>query len=397
MSVFAVPRSMARSRERTLWSQSSTCGVRLPSGERRRDMNASRRRFQGFSGRRRATTVTRRPNAPPARRGGVGCRTPGSVASIAWSEPQPRGGARPTPRGSAARRGAPPPPRGPRRQGGSAPALPLARPPPGGRAASTRRHRTSGGLRLDLHLGLPHDIAVELHRDLEVAHGLDGLPEVEGASVELEPARGERLDDVERGDRAVELVLLAHLALQDHRRVGQPLRHRLRARLELGGLGLGALPLLLELPHVLGVGRHGQAARQEVVPPVAGLHLDELAALAQVLDVFSQDELHGRVSLRARHGVGEDGEHARALDGARDLPLVQRAVAADAARDDLAALGEEVLELPLVLVVDLERLVGAEPADLAPAEAATAALLAAAVPPVFTVSTFPTISAVTSA
>ena len=55
------------------------------------------------------------------------------------------------------------------------------------------------------------------------------------------------------------------------------------------------------------------------------------------------------------------------------------AVPADAAGDDLAALGEEVLERLLVLVVDLQGLVGAEPADLAAAEAAaTAALLAVA-------------------
>src|SRR6266536_1250225 len=84
------------------------------------------------------------------------------------------------------------------------------------------------------------------------------------------------------------------------------------------------------------------------------------------------------ISLGARDRVRQDGEHARALDGGGDLALVQRAVAADPPRDDLAALGEEVLELALVLVVDLQRLVGTEAADLAPAEAAPPAHLVAA-------------------
>src|SRR5512140_1085412 len=86
----------------------------------------------------------------------------------------------------------------------------------------------------------------------------------------------------------------------------------------------------------------------------------------------------GLAPLHLAHGVGQHGEHARPLDRGGDLALVLRAVPADAPRDDLAALGQEVLELPLVLVVDLQVLVGAEPADLATAEAAPPALLAAA-------------------
>src|SRR6266511_3718236 len=82
-------------------------------------------------------------------------------------------------------------------------------------------------------------------------------------------------------------------------------------------------------------------------------------------------------SSGARDRVGQDRQHAGALDGRRHLALVEGAVAADAARDDLAALGEEVLELTLVLVVDLQRLVGAETAHLAPAEAAPAARIVA--------------------
>src|SRR5262245_35708226 len=81
--------------------------------------------------------------------------------------------------------------------------------------------------------------------------------------------------------------------------------------------------------------------------------------------------------LLARHGEGHERDHARPLDGQRHLALVLGAVAADAPRDDLAAVGDEVLEGLRVLVVDLDLLVGAEAADLAPREAALAAGAAA--------------------
>src|SRR5262252_3112448 len=74
----------------------------------------------------------------------------------------------------------------------------------------------------------------------------------------------------------------------------------------------------------------------------------------------------------AGHGEGEERDVARPLDGERHLALVARAVAADAARDDLATLADEVLERLRILVVDGRRLVRAELADALLA-AATAA------------------------
>jgi len=51
-----------------------------------------------------------------------------------------------------------------------------------------------------------------------------------------------------------------------------------------------------------------------------------------------------------------------------ELPLVTRAAAGDAARNDLPALGDETTQTPDVLVVDEVDLVRAELADLPPAE-----------------------------
>src|SRR6185295_6400042 len=61
----------------------------------------------------------------------------------------------------------------------------------------------------------------------------------------------------------------------------------------------------------------------------------------------------------------------------RDLPLVLGAVAADPARHDLAAVGDEVLQGLRVLVIDHDGLVRAELVDLAAREAALAAAAAA--------------------
>src|SRR4051812_29857643 len=76
--------------------------------------------------------------------------------------------------------------------------------------------------------------------------------------------------------------------------------------------------------------------------------------------------------LAGQDDVGDEGKAARALDCDRDLTLVLGAVAGDATGNDLAALGDEVLQRRLVLEVDRGRLLGAEPADLLAAEAAAA-------------------------
>src|SRR4051812_22587904 len=69
------------------------------------------------------------------------------------------------------------------------------------------------------------------------------------------------------------------------------------------------------------------------------------------------------------HREGQEGDVARALDGEHELALVLRACARDAARDDLAALGDEIAQGLRIFVVDARRLAGA----LSAAERAAAA------------------------
>src|SRR6266446_3963654 len=68
-----------------------------------------------------------------------------------------------------------------------------------------------------------------------------------------------------------------------------------------------------------------------------------------------------------RH-IRNERDLSRALDRSLQLPLVHRARARNAARQNLAALGHEGPDELDVLVVDVVDLVRAELADLAPAE-----------------------------
>src|SRR5271170_4496239 len=72
----------------------------------------------------------------------------------------------------------------------------------------------------------------------------------------------------------------------------------------------------------------------------------------------------------ARDREGQERDVARSLDREGHLALVTRAVAADAAGDDLAALADEVLQRLRVLVVDDRGLVRAVLADALLAAAA---------------------------
>ena len=75
-------------------------------------------------------------------------------------------------------------------------------------------------------------------------------------------------------------------------------------------------------------------------------------------------------------GVRQQRQEARALHGDSELPLVEGLRARDAARHDLARLGEVSLERGEVLVVDVLHALGGEAAELlAAGEAAVTAAI----------------------
>src|SRR5688572_24862262 len=76
------------------------------------------------------------------------------------------------------------------------------------------------------------------------------------------------------------------------------------------------------------------------------------------------------------HGVGHERDDPGLVHGDGDRPLVLGAVPAQPARDQLPAIGDEVLQQGRVLVVDLDLVVGAELTGLAAAHLLLAAVVA---------------------
>src|SRR6187455_3205009 len=77
-------------------------------------------------------------------------------------------------------------------------------------------------------------------------------------------------------------------------------------------------------------------------------------------------------------GVRQQREVTRTLDRRRELALVERLRARDAARNDLARLGDVLLQRAQILVVDLLDAFGGETAELATARERAVATAAAA-------------------
>src|SRR6185436_15707335 len=81
------------------------------------------------------------------------------------------------------------------------------------------------------------------------------------------------------------------------------------------------------------------------------------------------------VALSVLIGVRQQRQEARTLHGHCELPLIERLRARDAARNDLARLGDVALQRGQILVVDVLHAFGGEAAELLPTgEAAVGAL-----------------------
>src|SRR5580698_2563671 len=79
-----------------------------------------------------------------------------------------------------------------------------------------------------------------------------------------------------------------------------------------------------------------------------------------------------RIEALSANDVGQQAEETRALDGAREFTLLLGGDGSDAARHDLAALGDITHQQLGILVVDLRRIRARERAGLAATEKRTA-------------------------
>src|SRR5438093_1573441 len=131
----------------------------------------------------------------------------------------------------------------------------------------------------DRHANLGMHVGMQLDPDPELAQLADRLREVHLALVHVDAELFQLALDVARRDRAVQLVLLAHLHREAELHLGDPGRLGLGGALLRGSLFGDALRLVGDLLLVGLRGRVGEPLGEEVVPGVAVLHFDDLPRL----------------------------------------------------------------------------------------------------------------------
>src|SRR6266852_3136931 len=133
--------------------------------------------------------------------------------------------------------------------------------------------------------------------------------------------------------------------------------------------------------------RIGAGARSIAIPPNTGIAPPArknapAKAAARIIPMTALRVTAVSCASDSQRRERQQREHARALDRHRKLALMLGAVARGAAWNYLAAFGDKAAERAHILVIDLERFVGAESAYLAastrtPAHPATALATAA--------------------
>ena len=124
---------------------------------------------------------------------------------------------------------------------------------------------------------------------------------------------------------------------------------------ELGDSGLG--------------GALGVTLGDQEVAAVAVLDLDHIAQIAEVMNVFKQNNLHVDISPGLLIvGVGKEGEEAGTLDRGIELALVDRLRAGQTGGHDLAIFLDEIAQRVDILVIDLLNVSSGKAAELLPLE-----------------------------
>src|SRR5215471_1713697 len=142
------------------------------------------------------------------------------------------------------------------------------------------------------------DVAKYLDDNRIFTEGLERLAKLNLPLVDLEALRRERFGDIRGGYRAKELIVLAGLARESEGNAVEQRRLLLRSFQLRGGLLGERGANTLQRLHVAGSCLDRELARQEKISGIAGLHGDDVTAMAELFDVFlKNDFLHWRFFL----------------------------------------------------------------------------------------------------
>ena len=133
---------------------------------------------------------------------------------------------------------------------------------------------------------------MQLDRDIEIADLFDVVAQADTAALDVVAEPLQRFGDVEHRHRAIKNPVLADAAFKAQLQTVELLGLALGAHL-LALLALGQhAPLLFDHAAVAGARLNRQPLRQQVIAPVTGAHAHHLAALAEVVYVFFQQNIH---------------------------------------------------------------------------------------------------------
>src|SRR5215469_16709770 len=160
------------------------------------------------------------------------------------------------------------------------------------------------GFLFDVNLEFGSDVAKDLDGDGVFAKGLDGIGELDLALVNLEALCLQPIGDVAGGDGAEHLIVFAGLAVELQGNAIEQLGLLFRG-LEFGGglFGESGADAFKRL-HVARSGFDGKLVGQEKIAGVAWLDGDNVAAVAELFDIFLKNDLHDDLLTPFRNSFG---------------------------------------------------------------------------------------------
>src|SRR4029453_11689508 len=166
------------------------------------------------------------------------------------------------------------------------------RPPPAGSSEPTTSRLPTLFLFHDLDADVGRDVLVQLDGDRVRPQGPDGLMDLDAALVVLEAFSRQKVRDVLTRHGAEQRVALADLLGNGERVARDGVGHLLMIVEDPRVPGVLRALLVLDDLQVAGRGRVGELLRDQVVAAVAVGDSHRLAALAELLDVLSQYDVH---------------------------------------------------------------------------------------------------------
>ena len=160
-----------------------------------------------------------------------------------------------------------------------------------------------------------------------------------------------RIGDIARRNRAIKLAAVACLAEHDEPQALELLCYSFSFLLAVQVRGLKLSALLIEARHIIFCGAKSLALRRRKLRAITVAYFYDVAHLAEAANSFQENNLHGG-ALLFQH-IRQEPEETGPLDGFGKLALLFRGDCRDPARHDLAALGNEALQKPNILIIDL--------------------------------------------